>query len=172
MTTRQQSILIGAVVTGVLSASYFSFINTLCCLGVIIGSMVTVQQYTMRSGTSIEAADGAVLGALSGVAGSILGSIFDQALRPIGLDSTTITQGMMEEWMQNMQGQGMSPEMMEQFQGGGAGGTMSFLIGLVFGIVIYAIFGAIGGAIGAAIFGSDEGRGGQGVQTAEAEVLE
>jgi hypothetical protein len=172
MTTRQQSILIGAVVTGVLSTSYLSFINVVCCLGVILGSMVAVQQYTSRSGTAIEAGDGAVLGALTGVAGAILGSIFDQILRPLGLDSTTISQDAMQQWMQGMQGQqGMSPEMMEQFQGGG-GGMTAFIISLVFGVVIYAIFGAIGGAIGAAIFGSDEGGGGQPVQTPEAEVVE
>lgn len=168
MTTRQQSILIGAVVTGVLSTSYLNFINVVCCLGVILGSMVAVQQYTSRSGTAIEAGDGAVLGAITGVAGAILGSIFDQLLRPIGLDSTSISRDAMQQWMQNMQGQqGMPTEMMGQ----GGGGMMTFIIGLVFGVVIYAIFGAIGGAIGAAIFGSDEG-GGQTVQAAEAEVLE
>jgi len=154
MTTRQQSILIGAVVTGALSTSYLSFINSICCLGVIIGGMVAVQQYTSRSGAAIEAGDGAVLGALAGVAGAVLGSIFDVVLRPLNLDSSSITQGMMQEWMQDMQGQqGMSPEMMEQFQGGG--GLMMFLMGLAFSVVLYAIFGAIGGALGTAFFGED-----------------
>lgn len=154
MTTRQHSILIGAVVTGVLSTSYLSLINTICCLGVIIGGMVAVQQYTGRTRTAIEAGDGAVLGALAGVGGAILGAIFDAALRPFNLDSTSISQGMMQEWMQDMQGQqGMSPEMMEQFQG--EGGFMMFLFGLVFSVVLYAIFGAIGGALGTAFFGED-----------------
>lgn len=156
MTPRQQSILIGAVVTGVLSTSYLSFINTICCLGVIIGGIVAVQQYSTQTGIAIEAGDGAVLGALAGAGGAVLGSIFDAALRPVGLDSTSISQGMMQQWMEGMQGQeGMSPEMMQQFQGGG--GIMMFLVGLGFSIVVYAIFGAIGGAIGAALFGgSDE----------------
>lgn len=169
MTTRQQSILIGAVVTGVLSSSYLSFINVVCCLGVVLGSMVAVQQFTSRSGTSMEVGDGAVLGALSGVAGAILGSVFDRLLRPLGLDSTTISQDMMEQMMQGQQG--MSPDMMEQLQGGGSGGMMASVLGLLFGMVVYAIFGAVGGAIGAAVFGEDEG-GGEGVRTAEAEVIE
>lgn len=155
MTIRQQSILIGAVVTGVLSTSYLNFINAVCCLGVIIGGVVAVQQFTTRSGTSIEVGDGAILGALSGVGGAVIGSILDTALRPLNLDSSSISQGMMENFMQGMQGQeGMSPEMMQQFQDGG--GMMTILFGLIVGMVINAIFGAIGGAIGAAAFGSGE----------------
>jgi hypothetical protein len=154
MSSRQQSILIGAVVTGLLATSYLSFINSLCCLGVIIGSIVAVQQYRSRSGESVEAGDGAVIGALAGVGGAVLGTLFNTMLRPLSLDSTSISQGMMQQWMRGMQGQqGMSPEMMQQFQGGTGG--LSIVIGLVFSIVLYAIFGALGGAIGAAIFGGD-----------------
>jgi len=156
MSPRQQSIFIGAVVTGVLSASYLSFINTICCLGVLIGSVVAVQQYTVRTGRGLASGDGAVLGALAGAGGAVLGALFDAALRPFGLDSTSISQGMMEEWMQNMEGQqGMSPEMMQQFQGG-EGGLMMFFVGLGFSVVIYALFGAIGGALGTAFFGEED----------------
>jgi len=173
MTPRQQSILVGAVVTGVLSTSYLSFINSLCCLGVIIGGLIGVQQYTSRTGRAVEAGDGAVIGALAGAGGSVIGSILDRALRPLGLDSDTISQGMMEEMMQGMEGQQGMPQMMEQMQGQGGGGAMMFLFGLAFSLVLYAIFGAIGGAIGSALFGEERGGdGGGGVQTAEAEVVE
>lgn len=154
MTTRQHSILIGAVVTGILSTSYFSFINTFCCLGVILGGVVAIQQFTSRTGRSVAAGDGAVLGALAGCGGAVIGSLLDAALRPINLDSSSISQGMMQQWMQGMEGQGMSPEMMQQFQGGG--GVGMFLLGLIFSIVIYAIFGAIGGALGTTVFGEEE----------------
>ncbi|MEF8794962.1 MAG: hypothetical protein V5A22_03580 [Salinivenus sp.] len=154
MTPRQQSILTGAVVTGILSTSYLSFINTVCCLGVIVGSVVAVQQFTSRTGRAIEAGDGAVIGALAGVGGAVLGSLFDAMLRPLSLDSNSISQDLMQQWMQGMQGQqGMSPEMMQQFQGGG--GFMMFLVGLGFSVVLYAIFGAVGGAIGTALFGEE-----------------
>jgi len=157
MSPRQHSIFIGAVVTGVLSTSYLSFINTVCCLGVIIGGIVAVQQFTSRTGRAIESGDGAVIGALAGVGGAVLGAFFDAALRPFNLDSTSISQGMMEQWMQNMEGQqGMSPEMMQQFQGGD-GGIMMFVVGLGFSVVLYAIFGAIGGALGTAFFGEETG---------------
>ena len=154
MTPRQQSILTGAVVTGILSTSYLSFINTVCCLGVIVGGVVAVQQFTSRAGRAIEAGDGAVIGALAGIGGAVLGSLFDAMLRPLSLDSNSISQDLMQQWMQGMQGQqGMSPEMMQQFQGGG--GMMMFLVGLGFSVVLYAIFGAIGGAIGTALFGAE-----------------
>lgn len=176
MTPRQQSILIGAVVTGVLSTSYLSFINVLCCLGVIIGGIVAAQQYTSRMRAAnerpvLESGSGAVLGALAGAGGAVIGPLLDRALRPLGLDSQTISRGMMEQWMEGMQGQqGMSPEMMQQFQG-----EQTFLMmvgGILLNLVLYSIFGAVGGAIGAAIFGEDDAGGGEGVQTAEAEVIE
>lgn len=155
MTIRQQSILIGAVVTGVLSTSYFSLINLVCCLGVIIGGVVATQQFVSRSGSSVETGDGAILGALAGAGGAVIGSVLDLILRPVGLDSQSVTQGMMEGMMQGMgEEQAMSPEMMQQFQQGG--GVMMFLVGLAFSLVLYAIFGAIGGAIGAALFGERE----------------
>jgi hypothetical protein len=155
MTSRQQSILTGAVVTGILSTSYLSFINAACCLGVIVGGVVATQQFTSRTGQAIEAADGAILGALAGAGGAVLGSIFDAMLRPLSLDSNSISQDMMKQFMQGMEGQqGMSPEMMQQFQGGG-GGIMMFLVGLGFSVVLYALFGALGGALGTAFFGEE-----------------
>lgn len=152
MNTRQQSILIGALVTGLLSTSYLSFINFICCLGVIIGGIVTVQQYVSRSGgQSIQAGDGAVLGAIAGAAGSIIGSLLDRALRPFGLDSQSIGQGMVEGMMEGQEG--LSPEMMQQMQEGGS--VAMILVSLIIGIIIYAIFGAIGGALGTALFGEE-----------------
>lgn len=151
MTARQQSILIGAVVTGILSTSYLFFINILCCLGVMIGGAVATQQYTSRTRTPVESGDGAVLGALAGAGGAILQPILNWALRPFGLGIRDISMSMME----GMQGQpGMSPEMMQQLQTSPSLGAILF--NLVIGIIVYAIFGAIGGAIGAAIFGGDE----------------
>lgn len=157
MTPRQQSILIGAVVTGILSTSYLGLINTLCCLGVIVGGLVTSQQYVARTGGPIQAGDGAVLGASAGAGGAIMGAIFDVALRPLNLDSQSIQQGLQEQLMENMGGQGMSPEMMEQMQGEGPG--VLSVMGLTFlalNIVVFAIFGALGGALGTALFGEEE----------------
>ena len=160
MTTRQKSILAGALITGILSTSYFNFVNTICCLGVMLGGAAAVQQYTSQSGTAVESGDGAIMGALAGAAGAVFASIFEAILRPVGLDSQTISQNMMDEWMRGMEGMegqpGMSPEMMEQMQSGDMG-IVFILLGTAVTMVIYAIFGAIGGAIGTSLFGPDEG---------------
>lgn len=155
--------------TGVLSTSYLSFVNALCCLGVIIGSVVAVQQYAGAVG-GVKTGDGAYLGALTGGAGALLGSLFDVALRPLGLDSQSIMQGMLESLSRQEGQQNLSPGAMEQLQGGG--GASMMIVGLIINLVVYAIFGAIGGAIGAALFGDDAGGDNGTVQTAEAEVLE
>ena len=156
MTTRQRSILAGALITGILSTSYFNFINTICCLGVMLGGVVTIQQFTSQSGTSLEAGDGAILGALSGAAGAVFAAVFEGILRPVGLDSDTISRDLLEEWSRSMEGeQMMSPEMMEQLQSGESG-IVFIILGTVVTMVVYALFGAIGGAVGTSIFGPDE----------------
>lgn len=138
--------------TAILSTSYLGLINMICCLGVIIGGVVAAQQFTSRTGASVSAGDGAVLGALAGVGGAVLAAFLDLLLRPVGLDSQSINQGMMQNMMEGMEGVQGQEGIMQGFQGGGA---MMFVVGLVFSVVLYAIFGAIGGAIGAAIFGQD-----------------
>lgn len=154
MTTRQRAILTGGVVTGVLSTSYLSFVNVACCLGVIIGGVVTVQQYTSQSGTALESGDGAIMGAMAGAAGAVIGTVLDRILKPLGLDSNTISRRMMEEWSRGMEGPGMSPEMMQSMEGGGS--FLFVVAGTVFLMIIYAIFGAIGGALGTSFFQGDQ----------------
>ncbi|MFB6097776.1 MAG: hypothetical protein ABEK84_01395 [Salinibacter sp.] len=168
MTVRQRSILVGAVVTGILSTSYLFFINVLCCLGVIVGGAVATQQYTSRTRSTIESGDGAVLGALAGVGGTVLQFLFNWALRPFGLGIRDIAL----KFAKQMQGQrGMSQQMMEQAQT--SPGLGAILFNLIVGMVVYAIFGAIGGAIGAAMFGNEEAPDGTGgIQTAEAEIID
>lgn len=173
MTTRQQSVLIGAVVVGLLATSYLSFINTICCLGGIIGGAVAAQQYVSRSAVgSIEAGEGAILGALAGAGGSVLSSILNRALRPLNLDPQSISQSFMENMqaMQGMQGQSSMPQGF--MQGQGDAGFVFMLLGFAINLTLYTIFGAIGGAIGASLFGEDDADGDGGVQTAEAEVIE
>jgi len=133
MTTRQRSILAGALITGILSTSYLSFINSICCLGVITGGIVAAQQYTAirsrETGPGLDAANGAVIGAFSGGFGAILGAIFDLILRPVGLDSSTISRQMIEELNRGMEAQQqIPPEVMQQLQGeGGALFTIASL---------------------------------------------
>jgi len=173
MTTRQQSILIGALVVGALSTSYLSFVNTICCLGVLVGGAVAAQQYVSRSSAAgMEAGEGAVLGALAGAGGSVLSAVLNRALRPLNLDPQSISQSIMEnmQMMQEMQGQSGVPQGF--MQGQGDPGFLLVVLSIAFNLVLYSVFGAIGGAIGASLFGSDDTGEDGGVQTARADVIE
>ena len=173
MTPRQQSILVGAVVTGILSTSYLGLINTICCLGVIVGGIVTTQQYTARTAGAVASGDGAALGAFAGAAGAVLSALFDVMLGPLGLDSQAVQQNIQEQFMQTMGEQGMSPEMMQQMQGDAPGLLSAMGLALLFmNVVVFAIFGAIGGALGTALFGEDETGGPGTARPVEANVVD
>lgn len=149
MSTKQQAILVGGVVTALLSTSYLGLINIFCCLGVILGGIVAVQQYTSLKDTSVETGDGAVLGAGAGAIGSLLATLLDRLLRPLSLDGQSLMMGLFESFMDPQQMEMVRQQMEASQQSQSA---LGMLMTLLFGLVIFAVFGAIGGAIGASIF--------------------
>jgi hypothetical protein len=153
MTPRQQSILTGAIVIGALSTSYLNYINNFCCLGIMIGGVVAVQQHASRTRSSVGAADGALLGMFAGISGAVLGLVFNLILRPLGLDLLSLSQESLQQTMRRMpSGASMMENMVKMLRDPGP----ALFGGVLFvRIVLDSIFGAIGGAIGAAIFGSD-----------------
>jgi len=156
MSDKQTAILIGAAVTGLFSVSFFSFVNAACCLGVVIGGLVATQQYVSRTGgVKVETGDGAIIGAGAGALGAVLGSLVDLALKPVGLDSESVSQQIMGNVMENM-GAEQSQQFQAMMQQQSEQGIGMILVFSVIGIILYAIAGAIGGAIGAAIFGNED----------------
>lgn len=153
MSPKQQSILLGGLVAGVLSTSYLGVINLLCCAGVLIGAITSVWHYTSNTDDVVESGDGAVMGAGAGVVAVLVTTVLTYAIiNPLGLG---MEEGMMsfvqnyadlsEDQLQQMQAQ------QEQSQS-----PLMIAIGLGFSLVLYSVFGAIGGAIGAAVFGGEE----------------
>ncbi len=161
MPSKTQSILLGGLVAGLLSTSYLSLINVLCCAGVIIGAIVAVWHYTSTYDLTIPTGQGATMGALAAVLGGIIGAALTYLLEAIGLP------GVQELMMGYYEGF-LTPEQLaqiEQQQEAGASTGMSIIFFFV-SLFIYAIFGAVGGAIGAAVFkkgNGEEGDGSQGV---------
>jgi hypothetical protein len=153
MSTKQQAILTGALVAGVLSVSYLGIINLLCCLGVIVGGAVAARRYIGMTGESLEAGDGAVLGAGAGAGGSVLASLLDRVLRPVGLDQQSILMNTFEAFLapQAMEQLRQQMEMAQQNQT-----VFSMIFSVLVGLVLFAVFGAIGGAIGASLFSPDD----------------
>ena len=152
MPDQKSSIFLGAAVVALLSTSYLSLINYLCCLGVIVGAMTTIWHYTSTYRLTVEMGRGAVLGLAAAALGAFVAIFLNYLLSPLGLDAGTIT----AELTMNMFRDMMPPEQLEQLQSQmdqqqGAG-LMQRLFSGLFGVVIASVFGAIGGIIGASVF--------------------
>lgn len=141
---------------GLLSTSYLSYINVLCCLGVIAGALVAVWHYTDTNELTIPTGKGAGFGAMAAIGGSLIAIVLNLVLIQIGIRHDLA----IVEFFVNSMGDSMPPEQLEEmerqleapFEIG------PYLLNGIFGIAISAAFGAIGGAIGAKVFkkGGDE----------------
>jgi putative flippase GtrA len=156
MPNKQQSIVLGGLVAGLLSTSYLGFINFLCCLGVIVGAVIAVWHYTDNNELTIKPGQGAMMGVLAALVGWAVAFVLNFVLIKIGIrHDLAITQFMIDKF-----GESMPPEsydqLIEQMETEITIGK--YVLNGLIGIPISAIFGAIGGAIGAAIFkkGPDE----------------
>ncbi len=150
MPDQKQSILLGALVTGVLSTSYLGFINLLCCAGIIAGAMVAVWHYTETNRLTLASGQGAVMGLLTALGGVVISFAFNYLLSLIGLDAEEAVQ----RWILDFYEGTLPPEQIdqirEQMEAGQSWGQRIF--GGAVALVVASIFGAIGGAIGAAVF--------------------
>ncbi len=150
MPDSKQSILLGALVTGLLSTSYLSYINILCCLGVIAGALVAVWHYTDTNELTIPTGKGAGLGTMTALGGTLIALVVNLVLIQVGIRHDLA----ILELMVNSFGDSMPPEQIEEmerqleapFEVG------PYLLSGVFGLAISAAFGAIGGSIGAKLF--------------------
>lgn len=156
MPDKNQSILLGGLVVAVLSTSYLSLINMICCLGVIVGAVIAVWHYTETNEITVSGGTGATMGVLAALFGLIVASIINFGLIKMGIRHDQV----FTEWMINAMGDNMPPEqydaMVEQMNADITIGLM--LKNTALGAIVYVIFGAIGGMIGAKMFkkGGDE----------------
>lgn len=152
MPDQKNSVLLGALVVAILSTSYLSLINCLCCLGVIIGSMTAVWHYTSTYGVTIELGHGALLGVLAAALGTLIATIANYLLVQMGLDANAA----IAETVISMFSDAMSPEQLDelrsQLQNRQDVSFGQHLISGAFGIIIASLFGALGGVIGASVF--------------------
>lgn len=150
MPSKQQSIILGGLVAGLLSTSYLGLINMLCCAGVIIGALVAVWHYTDTNELTIKAGQGAVIGLLAALVGWVIALILNFVLIKAGIRSDLI----FSQFILDRLGDSMPPDaydsMIDQMESPItlAGYLGNSLMGIPFSLV----FGAVGGAIGAVIF--------------------
>lgn len=150
MSGKQQSILLGSAVVAVLSTSYLSFINCLCCLGVIAGAMVAVWHYTQTNQLTIKPGEGAVMGLMAGLIGAVIALVLNYILMQIGIRHDAALLNAMLDMFQDS----LPPEQYDELvrQRDEPTTLGSYLTSGMIGVAVSAIFGAVGGAIGAALF--------------------
>lgn len=137
------SSLIAGVVIGLLgNLPLLNFVNCILCLWVWVGGLLAVYVYGrfQRSQTSLSPAQGAGLGALSGLIGALVGAL-------IFLGTSALSMPLMQGLARSLQLEGDLPFLM-----GGAGESLTAaLIFLALDVVLYPLFGALGGLIGVAV---------------------
>jgi hypothetical protein len=149
--SKLQPALLGGLVIGVLSAlPVISMGNCLCCAWVILGGMLAT--YLLQQGQQgpVEAADGAIVGLLAGLAGAVIGSLVSI---PIQMVMGPLNGDFLRRILEQSGGE-MSGEMrdaVESIARGGVGGAL-FFFGLIVSLCVNAVVGAIGGLLGTVIF--------------------
>ncbi|MCH8122814.1 MAG: hypothetical protein IH853_06795 [Bacteroidetes bacterium] len=155
MPSKQQSIILGGLIAGLLSTSYLGLINVLCCAGVIIGALVSVWHYTDTNELTIKAGQGAVIGLLAALIGWGVSFVLNFILIKAGIRSDLVISQFILDRLGDSMPQESVDQMVEQMN---AEMTLAkYLAGAVWGL-LFPVFGAIGGSIGALLFkkGGDE----------------
>lgn len=150
MPSKQQSIILGGVLVGLLSTSYLGLINLLCCAGVLIGALVAVWHYTTQNELTLQAGQGAGIGTMAAILGWAIAFVLNFVLIKAGIRSDqAMTQFFLDRF-----GQNMPPEQYDQLldQLNQEITFGAYFINSLIGLAVSALFGAIGGAIGAAVF--------------------
>jgi hypothetical protein len=145
--------LYGGILMGVLSATpYLSFVNCLCCAGILLGGFMSVFFYKKELTADMEtltSSDGMTLGAFAGLFGAVTSGILE------GLFFLIFGNIANEASLQTMQSMGvldrLPPEALEQIEQGMLQQGFS-IVGVIVGFIICPLFGLLGGLIGYAVF--------------------
>lgn len=147
--------LYGGLIIGVISGvPGLSLVNCCCCAGVLFGGMMAVffyQKDLMPDMGPLTSADTLQLGALAGVFGALVGTVFHVVVM---LAFGDVSNAMLMEFMSNFRDK-MPPGTWEEMEGKLAANTLTaaaLFIQLISSLVLDAVFGLLGGLIGYAIW--------------------
>jgi hypothetical protein len=149
----------GGIIMGVLSATPFlSFVNCLCCAGILFGGFMSVYFYKKALTDEMEAltsADGMGLGAFAGVFGAVVSTILSGLFY---LMFGNLVNEAIVGWLQSSGAlQQMPPEARAQIEQGMIEQGFS-IIGVVISFILLPLFGLLGGLIGYAVFRKRESK--------------
>lgn len=147
----RQSVLLGGLFLGVLSALPIISAGNCCCLWTIGGGMLTAYLAQQEQREPLRLLDGARLGLLAGLAGAV-----------IWLFAATVVEVLMAPLQQRMvdfvlrTAPDMPPEARGIMEGIGRQASLvgRLVIGFFFQLFIQTPFAALGGLLGVALFGT------------------
>lgn len=141
-----QPALLGGAVLGVLSALPVVNVANCCCIWIVTGGVLAVWLMQQRHPLPVTAGDGAVVGLLAGLFGSVVWAIL---YLPVHAVTGSLQQRMVERAMENAAELPTAVQRaLEQAQAGG-GGLFGLIVGFAFMLVVSAIFSTLGGLVGA-----------------------
>lgn len=140
---RTQAVLIGGAFNGILSAlPIVGAANICCCLWVMGGGAITAWLMQQGRTVAMRVADGAIGGALAGLAGAFF---YTAVSTPVSLMMTPEAEALAEL----MSGGGVPPEVIEFYEA--VSGSFILMATLNFGLwlLIGIVFSTVGGLLGA-----------------------
>ena len=141
---KHQPALLGGLFIGVLSS--LPFVNSCCCLWVIVGGVLVTYLQQQAKPTPVETGDVVIGGLLAGVIGAVIASIGFMLLSSVS--GPVVQESMRQAFEQNAD---MPPEvrdMMMRFTDPKTLGVLMFVIN----IPLFAVFSMLGSLLGLAFF--------------------
>lgn len=141
--------LIGGGIAGLMSG--LPLLNCLCCLWIIGGAILATSLLAKRTGGPLTAGDGAITGALTGIAASVVFVFLEMS--PVGQWNRSFILRLAENWV-HASGQAV-PQLDELRRLATTTGQPlpGLFIGLFLYAAIFAALGVLGGVIGVSLFG-------------------
>ena len=146
-----QSVLLGGLFIGVLSALPIVNIANCCCLWILGGGMLTVYLAQQEDPQRLTLTQGARLGFRAGVVGAIVW-LFASAV--VDVMVSPLQQRAADLMLRNATD--IPPEVRSWLEGLGRSSSVSatLILGLIFQLCIAAPFASLGGLLGAALLGN------------------
>ncbi len=137
--------LVGGGLAGILSA--IPLVNCLCCLWIIGGAMLASYLLAKDSKVTLNAGDGAIIGAVAGLVATFTEAIVSIPFNAMSSELFTKFTEKLSDYSQDI------PQGWEKFLQGGYESTwLWFFIGLLITAVIFIALGILGGVIGISLF--------------------
>ena len=159
MSGKFQSILLGALIAGILGAAYhviqFSYQSQLmgalaCCLVPTVGALAATWHYTTTNALTIQSGEGAMIGLSACILGYVVSVVLAIAISIAGLAPSPFdVDAIVELARENMIEQGQDPDVIDQSE---EWTRKLFWVFPIVAIAANALFGAVVGAIGANVF--------------------